>query len=270
MTRACCAGAALLACASALAITPEELQREVADGKAPTIIDVRTVEVFKAGHVPNSINIPATLVPQKSLPRLGRVVVYGDGFGDSEQKALAALNAKPGVQAELLEGGYSAWEAAQGTTTGNRGLNPEKLQYVTYQQLQDTTSNVVLVDLRKEAKPKLGAASVKTGDNGNASVTLSDLTQAFPGKPITKSAHKPEGQLGAKSVGAANQPILVLIDNADGTAQETARQLRAQGNSRVVILAGGETTVARQGQRGLQRTGQSLENFNDAIRGNSK
>lgn len=264
--RASAAGAFALASVAGWAIGPEELQRELAEKNAPTVIDVRPLELYRQGHVPGAINIPATLVPQKTLPRLGRVVVYGDGFGAEEGRALDALNAKPGIRAELLEGGYSGWEAAKGATTGNRGLNPEKIQYVTYQQLQDTTNNVVLVDLRKEPaqKGRLGAASAKPN-----STALTDLSKAFPGKPVTKSAHRQEKQLGAKSVNAGQQPILVLIDNGDGTAQETARELRAQGNARVLILAGGESTVARQGARGLQRTGQNLENFNNAIKGGS-
>ena len=268
ITRALGAIALLLASAAALAISPEELRREIAEGKPPTIIDVRTAALFKEGHIENAINIPASLCPQKTLPRLGRVIVYGDGFGDAEKNALAALNEKPGIKAELLDGGYTGWQAAQGTTTGDRGLNPEKLQYVTYQQVQETSSDVLLVDLRKQPEKKLSAASVNAPAQAAAPAPLTDLASAFPGKRITKSAHKDPKQMSAKSIGAP-QPILVLIDNGDGTAQETARQLRAQGNPRVVILAGGETAVARQGQRGLQRTGQSLEDFNRAITGSS-
>lgn len=265
--RAGIAAMCLSAYTVATAISPEELQREFAEGKPPTIIDVRATGMYTQGHVPNAINIPASLCAQKTLPRLGRVIVYGDGFGNAEKEAVEALNAKPGIQAELLEGGYSAWEAAQGATTADRGLNPEKLQYVTYQQLQETTSEVLLVDLRKEPEPK-GISAAAVGASSKPS-SLTDLSKAFPGKPITKSPHRPPPQLGAKSVNRSSGPIMVLIDNGDGTAQETARVLRAQGNTRIVILAGGETTVARQGERGLQRTGMNLENINKAITGGS-
>jgi rhodanese-related sulfurtransferase len=255
------AGAALLlAAAVARAITPAELERELAAPNPPTVIDVRATEVFSAGHINNAINVPASLCAQKTLPRLGRVIVYGDGFGDAEKKALEALNAKPGIQAELLAGGYSAWETEQRTTTGNRGLNPEKPQYVTYAQLQDTMSNVVLVDLRKApAKKKTAGSNAKASQDEAGPLT--DLTKAFPGKPITTSPHAlPENS--AKAAATAAPPILVLIDNGDGTALQTARELKAQGNTRVVILAGGELTIARQGQRGSQRNGLGLENFN--------
>lgn len=263
------AAGALLGSVATWAISPEELQRELAEKAAVTVIDVRAVELFKQGHIPNAINIPATLIPQKTLPRLGRVIVYGDGFGDAEHKAVEALSTKPGVKAELLEGGYSAWQAAQGTTTGNRGLNTEKIEYVTYQQLQETTSNVVLVDLRKEPQQEKRLAAASSTPVAEKGSGLTDLTKAFPGKSITKSPHARSQQLSAKSVGSASSPILVLIDNGDGSAQQTARELRAQGNPRVVILAGGELTIARQGARGLQRAGQNLENFNDAIKGGS-
>ena len=269
--RACIAAMCLSACTVAKAISPEELQRELTEGKPPTIIDVRATGLYTQGHLPNAINIPASLCAQKALPRLGRVIVYGDGFGNAEKEAVEALNAKPGIQAELLEGGYSAWEAAQGATTMDRGLNPEKLQYVTYQQLQETTSEVLLVDLRKEpeSQPESKGLSAAAVGASNKRSALTDLSKAFPGKPITKSPHRPTPQLGAKSANRNAGPIMVLIDNGDGTAQETARVLRAQGSTRFVILAGGETTVARQGERGLQRTGMNLENINKAITGGS-
>ena len=270
LIRSGAAGALLLACAAALAITPEQLQSELARANPPTVIDIRPTELFTQGHIQNAINIPATLVPQKNLPRLGRVIVYGDGFSDAEKKALDALNAKPGIHAELLAGGYSAWETDQRATTGKRGLSPEKVQYVTYQQLKDTTSNVVLVDLRKQP-----AAKKKTSNDPKAAAELvpplTDLASAFPGKPIVKSTQDLAPQKGAnKAASAAPPPILVLIDNSDGSAQQTARELRAQGNTRVVILAGGESIIARQGERGSQRTGLNLQNFNQAISGAAK
>jgi rhodanese-related sulfurtransferase len=272
LIRSGAAGALLLACSTALAITPDELQKELARPNPPTVIDVRPVELFSQGHIHNAINIPASLCPQKTLPRLGRVIVYGDGFTGAEQKALDALNAKPGIQTELLAGGYSAWETEQRATTGNRGLSPEKVQYITYAQLKDTTSNVVLVDLRKQpAAKKKSAGDAAKGASEEAPAPLTDLATAFPGKPVTQSPHQLPAKANGKAAAApGTPPLLVLIDNGDGSAQETARQLRAQGNTRVLILAGGEAIIARQGERGLQRAGSSPENFNNALSGATK
>jgi rhodanese-related sulfurtransferase len=265
LIRASALGVSLLGCTAAFAITPDALQQELAKANPPTVIDVRAVELFSQGHVDGAINIPASLVPLKKLPRLGRVVVYGDGLSDDETKAVAALNAKPGIQAELLVGGYAAWETDVRATTGKRGLSPEKAKYITYAQLQATTGNVVLVDLRTEPAAKKKQSS--TGSvSQDAPAPLTDLTKAFPGKPITKSPQNLPQAANGKAA-SAGPPILVLIDNGDGVAQKTARDLRAQGNTRVVILAGGELTVARQGERGSQRTGMNVSDFNKAITG---
>jgi rhodanese-related sulfurtransferase len=262
LVRAGAGTASLLSCAALLAITPDELQRELAKSNPPTVIDVRAVELFTQGHINGAINIPASLVPLKTLPKLGRVIVCGDGISSAAKNAVDALNAKPGINAELLVGGYSAWETDQRSTTGNRGLNPERTPFITYQQLQETTNNVVLVDLRKPQTPnkKASAADSKAASQ-EAEQPLTDLASAFPGKPVTKSTQQLPKAANAKAAAPSTPPILVLIDNGDGIAQETARQLRAQGNTRVVILTGGELTIARQGQKGSQRTGLNLENL---------
>ena len=262
LIHSCAAAASLLSCVAALAITPDELQRELAKPNPPTVIDVRAVELFTNGHINGAINIPASLVPLKTLPKLGRVVVYGDGISSADKQAVDALNAKPGIKAELLAGGYSAWETDQRDTTGNRGLNPERTPFITYQQLQETTNNVVLVDLRKPQTPKkklLGADAKAASQEPEQPLT--DLASAFPGKPVTKSTHQLPAAANGKAAASSTPPIFVLIDNGDGVAQETARQLRAQGNTRVVVLTGGELTIARQGQKGSQRTGLNLENL---------
>jgi len=47
--------------------------------------------------------------------------------------------------------------------------------------------------------------------------------------------------------------LVILIDSADGAAQEAARALKAGGARRYAILAGGELILARHGQPGMQR-----------------
>ena len=46
--------------------------------------------------------------------------------------------------------------------------------------------------------------------------------------------------------------VYVLIDRGDGSADITARQLKAAGIKRLVILAGGEETLVRKGQSEIQ------------------
>lgn len=238
--------AILQAASSACAITPAELAQQQAAGSKITIIDCRSNEQFQKSHIPGAINIPATLLPQKRLPSLGRVVVYDEGLGrNAADGAVAALNAKPGIQAEALEGGFSAWETARATTTAPRGMDRESIPSITYEQLKKANStDVVLVDLRKG--PKAGkSAAVQSG--------LTDLAREFPNAPVAKSAFAlPQQRQGSSKTAA---PLLVLIDSGDGTAQEVARSLKAAGNSRYVVLAGGEEIIARHGKTGLQRQG---------------
>ena len=66
---------------AALAISPAEVQRKLSAGEKLTLIDVRPTALFKQGHIPNAINLPAAVVPHKQLPALGRVVVYDEGLG---------------------------------------------------------------------------------------------------------------------------------------------------------------------------------------------
>jgi rhodanese-related sulfurtransferase len=40
------------------AIRPDELAAEIARGNAPVIVDVRSREDFRAGHLPGALNIP--------------------------------------------------------------------------------------------------------------------------------------------------------------------------------------------------------------------
>src|SRR3972149_1610436 len=39
-------------------ISPQELQARIAKGDAPLVVDVRTPEEFRAGHIPGAINVP--------------------------------------------------------------------------------------------------------------------------------------------------------------------------------------------------------------------
>ncbi len=250
------AGLALVFVADALAISPADLQQQLNGGESLTLIDVRSASLFEQGHIPNAINIPAAVLPQKELPPLGRVVVYDDGLGsEAAPTAVAVLNRKSGIAAEALEGGLAAWESAQSPTTRPRGMQPEALPMITYDRLKSASAeDLVLVDLRQTA----GRAAPKAAAAG-APPPLTDLRAEFPNARITRS---PFASAAPKAAGAAaansRPPLLVLIDGGDGAAQLMARALKANGNQRFVILAGGEEILARKGQPGLKRTSASV------------
>ena len=126
---------------------------------------------------------------------------------------------------------------------------------ITYQKLKAASpDDLVLVDLR--TAPTASSPGRKSGE---PAAPLTDLRAEFPGAPVTKSAFSVPSTRKSGTPGAGGTPLLVLVDNGDGTAEQTARALKANGVTRFVILAGGEQTLARQGQPGLQRLGQTVE-----------
>ena len=239
----------------ATAITANELARLMEQKASITLIDVRDAPFFRQGHIPDAINVPARVLPLKNLPPLGRVIVYGRGLGQEDmQVACQCLNEKPGIDAEVLEGGYAAWQMAQGLTTQSAGLlEGDGVDVISYQGLQDlhvTDSDVVLVDLR--TPPPLTRQGEETE---NQPVSLSEK---FPGKTVVKSPFDVAGVPGSgKLARQADKPLplMILIDDGDGKALEMARTLRANGLQRVVVLAGGERILERDGAPGLQRMG---------------
>ena len=164
-------------------ITVADLQRQLAGGVKSTVIDVRSPALYSQAHIPGAINIPASLCPLKNLPPLGHVVVYGDGLGREAASmvddAAAALGRKPGITADVLQGGFATWESAQAPTTRAAGMKSETFNYITYAELRAANAGeVVLVDLRNPsptAHPSLAGGANAPGQ------PLTDLRQEFPG-----------------------------------------------------------------------------------------
>ena len=47
-------------------ITPDELARLLAGGRAPVLVDVRSQQGYGAGHLPGAINIPLDELEQRA------------------------------------------------------------------------------------------------------------------------------------------------------------------------------------------------------------
>jgi rhodanese-related sulfurtransferase len=254
--------AAMSLATAAFAISPAQVQQLLNSGEKITFIDVRLNVLFQGGHIPGALNIPAQLVPEKQLPPLGHVVVYDGGLGDDDAPAAAAaLNQKSGITADVLDGGYAAWQMAQSQTTQSSGMKPEQTPLITYAQLKQVQSaDVVLVDLRQSAPASTNAAPTKgKGLAAKAAVPpLTDLATEFPKARIAQSPFAVSSPRVKASAALAPPPLLVLIDNGDGRAQQTARALKANGITRFAVLAGGEQILAVHGQAGLQRIGSSI------------
>jgi len=104
------------------------------------------------------------------------------------------------------------------------------------------------------------AAAASDPDTANASI---DLAEALPGYRVLRyssaAASTSSSGLSVADVAVADessaQPLYIVIDSGDGTAEKTAASLRASGKARVSILAGGESIIRRKGQPGLIRRG---------------
>jgi len=264
--------------AAALAVpslTPEQLDDAKKSGEISLFIDIRSSHEFEQGHIPGAINIPFFALESRQIPAKGKVAVYADGLGKTDDLSAAAqINKKPGIEAVLLKGGLAAWESAGLPTTHKMGLRQAETPVITYQTLQKIQAQgVVLGDLRQRGPMRTTAAA-----NSTATDHLTDLSTIFPDARIVE----PEPLRVAQSTGSHPQAasddstiarqlsqiapadeLIVLIDNGDGSAEKTLRKLRASGNKRVVILAGGESIIRREGRAGMGRVGYTVGETSD-------
>jgi len=245
------AGLAVCLSQSVSAMTVQELHGLMDSEKKLTVIDIRNLTAYENSHIPGSINIPASLMANKKLPPLGQVVVYGDGIHtEKADNAVDALNQKRGIQADVLEGGISAWQSMNMPDTRAAGMNKTIYSYITYQELLEFVSgntDIVLVDLRQAKENQI----------------LSDLDLQFPGVEVLKPSSRinPKNNKGSKfrlrtlmrRQKGQVPPLFILIDNGDEVSEKVYRRLGASRIKRLAILTGGELILSRQGQSGQQK-----------------
>ena len=259
----------------ARAITPAGLRDLIAAGGRVALVDLRSQAAYEAGTIPDAMRMTAREAERK--PFVGRVVLFDDGTGPDRAGPAATRLAERNtqVQAEALVGGFAAWCDAGEPTTARPGLRLAHERYVTYQDLTGPLAaqadDVVLLDLRPApARPSdpapLQALAAPVADAGgvDAAPLPVNLAAELPGFAVTRTppgvaAGGGDGGIRPLSASAAGTgrpaPLYVLIDNGDGSAGAMARKLKAAGFSRIAILAGGETSIRRKGQPGLQRRG---------------
>jgi rhodanese-related sulfurtransferase len=239
-----------LAAAGLYGATPEQLDSLLKSGTKVTVIDLRSTDDYQRSHIPGAINLPHQIVAGKRLPPLGHVIAYCDGLGSTyATDCVAALNAKPGIQAEALEGGYAAWKTFTNVSVDTRRISPDRPKTITYQELQATRGEgVVLVDVRKPqaatAKPRVNLAEFRKRHLPKAA------TIDNPAARLRSLKGKGQGFSRAPS-------LFVVVDDDHQSAHQTAERIRAMGYERVVVLAGGEEILRREGRSGLGRQGGS-------------
>ena len=226
---------------SGYAISPADLAQELEGKQQLTIIDIRPNVLYSKNHIQNAINIPASIIDRKKLPALGRVVVYDDGIDIATlEQAVASLNAKPGIQAEPLEGGFSAWSSKNNVIQRETGLSGRQTRSLTYQMLQKMAERydaLLLIDLRMGTQQEplyehfpnvLVYDPIDTRQDDVANVKVSSyLLETIP---------------------KGNQKVLILIDDGNGFSEKVADKLHAAGTKRLAILTGGEQALRTRGE----------------------
>ena len=104
------------------AISPEKLARLVGTPACPVIVDVA------AGSIPGAIRRPAEEVAGWAPSLEGRSVVVVCTHGQEKSAGAAAWLRHSGVEAEILEGGSTAWSAAGLPTLAQDRLPPSDPQ----------------------------------------------------------------------------------------------------------------------------------------------
>jgi len=96
-------------------ITPGRLADRIRAGAAPLVLDVRTREEYRQGHIPGAVNIPQDELPDRlaELPiaESDEVVVHCQRGGWA-RRAEAALREAGYANVRDLRGHWRAWQEA--------------------------------------------------------------------------------------------------------------------------------------------------------------
>jgi len=80
------------------------------------ILDVRSEEKYKLGHIPNAINIPFSKFPDSidDLKKYSKktILVYC-GSGNSSEKVMRLISQKGFASTMIIKGGFSEWVKLQ-------------------------------------------------------------------------------------------------------------------------------------------------------------
>ena len=217
------------------------MEQLIAGEEKITIVDVRSNALYQQNHIQNAINIPSSIIDRKRLPPLGRVIVYDAGI-DIEilEQAVTSLNAKPGIQAEALNGGLASWASKGEVIQRDKGLSSSQVRNLTYQELVKMTArygSLVLVDLRMSRQQESLAEhfpNVRIYDP--IDVTRDDISNVAVSSYILQTIPKD------------NEKVLILIDDGNGFSEKVSDKLHAAGTRRLAILAGGEQSLRVRGE----------------------
>ncbi|WP_435062127.1 rhodanese-like domain-containing protein [Halobaculum sp. EA56] len=95
-------------------ITPEEVERLLADGADVRVVDIRSPGAYARGHIPGSENVPFDRLPDRveSLTGSDRIVTVCPHGKASVQAArlIESFEGTADATVESMAGGLEAWE----------------------------------------------------------------------------------------------------------------------------------------------------------------
>ncbi len=136
-------------------ISAHELERLLAEGPAPTVVDVRERDEFVQGHIPGAIFIPRGYlelqIEQHQSDRAAPLVIYCAG---GVRSALAARNLQEMGYTNVISlvGGFNGWK--------NAGLDFKVPQVLTPEQRLRYSRHTLLSEVGEAGQLKLLAARV--------------------------------------------------------------------------------------------------------------
>jgi rhodanese-related sulfurtransferase len=149
-------------------MTPQRTYALIKEGSGLWLVDIRNEAAFTETHIEGAVNIPATLLPTKQLPKGKIIVLADDSLGLRKGREAAEVLIKNGHEkVYLLEGGMLAWQVDRYPLAGKAGqqsfrsVMPEDIAWA-----QENRIPLRIFDLRDKGEQDKGPVLQSQSVNG--------------------------------------------------------------------------------------------------------
>jgi rhodanese-related sulfurtransferase len=232
-------------------VKAEELPTPTNSAQSPALIDIRSADKFRLGHIPGSLNLPLFTVKTKSFLQSRSVVLLNEGHDDrtllAEANRLRSLGFS-GVR--VLQGGLCEWLQHSGPLAGE-DIDAIELSTISPEQF-----------LRVHAQP--GWLVINVGAPGDST----KWPDKMPIRTVSCDGTQFSENL-ASAILDGSSVERVLLVNATGTSYEAVKPFVRSTTLPVFFLGGGliayEKCAARelamQNRRPVTLTSQNSAKF---------
>ena len=113
------AGRAIDRPADSVFVSAGSVRRQLASGRRPQLVDIRSREAFARCRIPGSINVPLAFVRTRAFLKKAPLVLVSRGYGQRFMEAPCRRLRAAGFEAAILLGGLCAWHQAGGRLAGD-------------------------------------------------------------------------------------------------------------------------------------------------------